>query len=414
MTTFDYYHQFIPITELDEFAFEFDRELIILKIKIDPIYPIENNPQVKYIFNYLEHINCASFIIEDHYNDKYFLDDFMHFYGNCHKEYKHECKRLHFFSIQPSEIKQHINAILCARDKKTYKEIRKLIQKSYLGFIVIKPIPNVIIGRTLLKTYEDTNFQTKKGFSNKTRHILTLKRYKVHLFGIPLKIRSLLFQQQDTVIAACATVALWSILDKFGDLFGFYSPTPFEITKKANESYSESRMIPSSGLELDQVITTLRAFGCEVEVKEFDKQKNDKLTNYNDFLGFCYAYLRGGIPIYLAVETINSEYHALAVLGYELQSDYPETTETPLVGNRIGKLYVHDDSLGPFAKLEVGINKDKDKIYLILNCIENNDDSESIPTQMFPYAIAVPLYPKIRISYFDLLRLLQKISDILG
>jgi|SRR5271157_2267306 len=401
-------NQLPPISNWDELEYDFNDDIFISLIKKFPIYPIEESNQVKYLLRYLKHIQCKAIIVENRYIDRYFLDDYLHFYGNCYRDYGRVCKRLHFFSIQPREIKQYIDAILCAEDKKSYKEIKKSIQKSYLGFVVIKPIPYVIIGSTLLKTYDETNFQESSGFISEKRHILTLKNYTAHLFGIPLKISSLHFQQQDSVIAACATIALWPILDKIGDLYGYYSPTPFEITQKANETFSESRMIPSSGLSLNQIVSTLRGFGYEVESKTFEIENPEVFTNYNDFLGFCYAYLRGGIPIYLEVDIENFGNHALAVLGYKLKKEIPENNEVPLVGNRIESLYVHDDNLGPFARFDVDF--DEENSYLILKCEDYQTESKTL-SQMFPFAIAIPLYPKIRISYFDLLPKLKEILD---
>ncbi len=68
---------------------------------------------------------------------------------------------------------------------------QKDLQDGYLGFIVVKPLPRTIIGRTCLKTYD-----SKGG----TRHFPIVRRYPVHLFGIPLRVETLAFQEQDQAV----------------------------------------------------------------------------------------------------------------------------------------------------------------------------------------------------------------------
>ncbi len=45
----------------------------------------------------MPHISCKSIVKENMYVDKYYLDDYVHFYASCHRTYSKLCQRLHFF-----------------------------------------------------------------------------------------------------------------------------------------------------------------------------------------------------------------------------------------------------------------------------------------------------------------------------
>ncbi len=83
----------------------------------------------------------------------------------------------------------------------------------------------------------------------KRRHYPATRRYDAHLLGLELAVESLAFQEQDTVAAACATSALWSVLQGTGVLYHHAITSPVEITKNATEHVRDaSREFPNYGL----------------------------------------------------------------------------------------------------------------------------------------------------------------------
>ena len=67
----------------------------------------------------------------------------------------------------------------------------------------------LIVGPGLLDThvhFRDPGFTYKEDIHN-----LLDREYKVSLFGIDLAINTIAFQEQDRVVSACATSALWSM-----------------------------------------------------------------------------------------------------------------------------------------------------------------------------------------------------------
>ena len=155
-----------PITNEENLIHEFTKETLLELIQADRSDVIDGTKkQVDYLARYLERLGCKSIVVEEKYIDKNFFDDYIHFYGTCYRDYSRICQRFHFFKIA---IK--IESILNLDSK-----FNKLLQANYLGFSIIKPIPN-LIGRTVIKVLDDTNCNPEHGFKPECRHILTLRK----------------------------------------------------------------------------------------------------------------------------------------------------------------------------------------------------------------------------------------------
>jgi hypothetical protein len=124
--------------------------------------------------------------------------------------------------------------------------------------------------------------------------------YVPYLNGIPLPIRSLAFEQQDSSVAACATVALWSAFQKTHELFGSQRPHPASITRAANVVRGFGRALPSSGLNPAQIGEAVRSVGLEPEYFRFNA--------HTPLASLVYAYVSGGIPLILGVTSKMSDF----------------------------------------------------------------------------------------------------------
>ena len=353
--------------------------------------PNENYPDVHfaYIHDYLNKINCKLILAERKYVDRDFLTDFSNYYVRCSADYDRFCRRLHFFENITFE-KEEFVSFLCGKETKISTTA---LQENYLGFIVVKPLPEAIFGRTALKTYPPNGDK---------RQYCCNRNYDVSLYGIPLSINSLAFQEQDTVAAACATSALWSAFHKTSEIFDqCLSPTPVEITKFATQYWFGSRPIPSGGLNIMQMCQAIHEVGLEPHVRNI-KHASD--TSSLPIVSFIYSYLKMGIPIILNVYVVGVGYHSITVSGYRIEDKICNKTETvpkadfyyPLKGLKIKEFYAHDDRIGPFCRIE------------IVNA-ENRDNGEpplpvnfKIPATseiLEPHSIIVPLYHKIRVVF---------------
>ena len=155
-------------------------------------------------------------VIEKEYIDLDYLADYTAYYATCFEGYPTRCKRVHFFDIRLSE-----SDLLDSIEGRGADSAAKL-QDAYQGFSVVRPLPEAVVGRTVLRTYPPDR-------ENGRRHYCCVRPYDSNLYGIQLRTESLAFQEQDRVLMACATVALWSALHQTADLFGTSKLPPAQI-----------------------------------------------------------------------------------------------------------------------------------------------------------------------------------------
>jgi len=304
---------------------------------------LEMHRQAHYIARYLHRINVRTMVVEREYTDPHFLDDVAAYYVRSHEDYPRRCIRLHFFASEFDA--ERFRKELLSPTTVVVDDTRStsFLQAHYMGFVVVRPLPVAIIGRTVLATYPSKPGRVYPG----------VMRYTAHLFGTELMVESLAYQQQDTVLAACATVALWSSFQKASHLFGTAAPTPAEITNAANSAVFSTRSLPSRGLTLQQMSRAIAEFGLEPEVVEC---KPD-----TPIISLICAYLDLGLPVVVNVDIETYQPHAITVVGYSLadtprrepEYEAPNLAFIPQSGRRVDQLYVHDDNSGPFTKLYI-------------------------------------------------------------
>ncbi len=109
---------------------------------------IENKLHLRFLKDYLNFQKSKTILVEEEYIDRYFLEDFSEYYVSCFKRYSRKCHRIHFFSSSFSS--NDFKALIVNKDNDISESE---LTDSYLGFIVIRPLPKYIIGRTCLKPY---------------------------------------------------------------------------------------------------------------------------------------------------------------------------------------------------------------------------------------------------------------------
>jgi hypothetical protein len=306
---------------------------------------LEQHKRARYLFGYLTDINARTLVVEYDYTDGDYLDDFAAYYVKCFPHYRRRCKRVHFFSTRISDEQFRKLVLGSIPDDK-----REELTESYLGFVVARPLPEAIIGRTVLKTYPDDGGR---------RNYKCTRQYSVNLFGLALTVESLPFQEQDTVLAACATVSLWSSFQKTAELFGTPGPRPAAITESANQFVRKSRAFPSRGLIVEQICNAVRSVGLEPEVIP--------VSGAIPLASLMRAYLQSGLPVILGVQVDGIGLHAMTVAGYSIKGTRHLKEEVrapfdaiPMTGLRIDEFLAHDDQIGPFARIRVGAATAKD------------------------------------------------------
>lgn len=350
---------------------------------------LKKRPHFNYFSGYLKNIGAKTIIVENDYVSRAYLKDYSNYYSTCFQNYDRFCKRVHFFD-KDFDVEKFEKELL---DPKS-----KFLDTQYLGYIVIKPLPDSIIGPTLLKTYKKDN----EGF---TRHYPSCRDYKINLFGKQLSLCSLAYQEQDTVVAACASVAIWSAFHKTSIIFNTDLPSPSQITQRAGNSFNNyGRTFPNPGLDISQICKAIEKTGLVSEFIISDKFKsNVKLAKQ-----LIYAYSKAGLPIllFLTFDDGNNDVgHLVTVNGFSNTTETKEPTkDISLLADRISKFYAHDDQVGPFAKFIIEGGE-------VIQEEWKNEEGVQITGRI--YSVIIPIYKKIRIKFQDVFDNVSKIDLIL-
>lgn len=372
------------------------------------------NKHIEYLANYLSYYDNTGFqtktiIVEHEYMSLSFLKDYANYYTLGYHKIPKYCKRVHFFG-EKFDRTEFLNFITSTKSKRD-------LFKKYYGNVVIKPLPNSLIGPSLIKSYEKT----------KNREFPALREYNVNLFGKSTKINTLMFQEQDRAISACATVALWMCFNKISDLFSTNLPAPSDITRSAGLTDKIGRSFPTTGLEVKQIISAIDHLDEEI-VSEVFTGSNKFLAGINrTFISkkiiypwklkrYIYAYLRLEIPplIGYTIAELNGN-HLVTITGYRKEKETIELKNTfPQIGtgikceaDRIQRLFSHDDQLGPFSKIGFGISDGFDK-YIKVNWRGQSRFDLAVTTQFI-----VPISNFIRITYIQIEEIIDNFQDLL-
>jgi hypothetical protein len=385
-------------------------ELVSLFAKFSGTTLQVEKDQIDYFDEYFEESCCLTIVVEHPYVDHDYLDDYAAYYAKCFHPYDRFCARLHFFTCTFTE--DDFVSILRGVTTDSALSAAEL-NSSYLGFVVVKPLPGSFIGRTCLRTYPSEN----------RRFYPTTRNYESHLFGISLSVEAVPFQEQDSTVAMCATSALWSALHGTGKLFQHSLLSPVEITKAATlNSDDPMRFLPNVGLTDEQIARAIRSVSLEPYF----------VAVHNSYVlrSTVYAYLKGHIPLLLDIDLVDVNAteernatsgairapasavndqgdgrftisgnamgsHEVAVVGYCLGGQPEPLQESGflLTATRVDKLYAHDDQIGPYARMAV------DSRGFLSTSWRGDTSMQQGTVWAIPGNLLVPLYNKIRIPF---------------
>jgi hypothetical protein len=367
-------------------------EMLSEAFAYEPFNNAETNKRkayLKYFYNYLfndsDGLKARLILIEKDYTSQAYLSDYMNYYATCYRNYSKQCRRIHFF--EQSFTKEYFVEMIVSDDD-SYKEV----WDSYLGYVVIKPLPTGIIGTTLIKTYSD----------KEKRFFTSVRNYHVNLFGKRLSINTLPYQEQDGVVGSCASSALWFAFQKTGHLFKTAIPNPGDITIAAGyDSFHTGKSFPSTGLEVRQICKAILSTGLMSELRFLDKSD---ISDCAYLKSFVYAYLKMGIPVLLGLEIEDNGSHLVTLNGYRFSPQdnagcvrYDD--QLFLKSDEIIKLYAHDDQIGPFARLDFLHDQNTDFQF---NTSWWKDVASDLVSKAKVFCIIVPVKNSIKVTFDDI------------
>jgi hypothetical protein len=275
-------------------------------------------------------------ILEEPYIDQDYSADYQTFYALAFKTYARHTRRLHLFKEDVSDILE-ANFADQAEAFKT---------RHYLGFVVIRPITQGPIGRTVLK------FPTLAGGLS-VRPVARAK-FEANLVGAPLEVTGAPFIQQESKVGACAQAAIWMAslaVHARHRRTGWFSMA--DITRLAgtptDATLSQALPAGSNGLNPIHMIRALRGMGHQPLFDLFSE--GGAGLSGPSTISQVMRYLDSGLPVILAMDEIE---HAVTAVGFvEVQGGSLRDDQT--YDAFVRALVVHDDQRGPYRLMPVSL-----------------------------------------------------------
>jgi hypothetical protein len=388
-------------------------------------YVFENDPKklkkwnktkhLAYLKTYLQELKPYLTVVENDYISRDYIEDYSNYHAHCHHEYGRNSKRIHFFEKTSLDFDSYLYG-------KLTKDEENSIVKLFIGSMVIKPIPTRFVGNTILKYYPSNPSDSE----NDVRTYFSTRNYKINLFGQKLEVDSLAFQEQDKSVSVCATAALWSVLSKIypESIYRDDLNSPSQITQLAGRTKNQSRVFPSKGLEIDQILNVLNQSGLTAEYYI----AKDDVTTYcrkDRLKEIVFAYSTYKTPIIIITEPRGEKneegYHAVVAVGYRASL---KDEEGPIIEGyrKLTKLFVHDDQYGPYSRLTLyplitpteRQKEDTLKYYedhivqTVWDNVENNKANTYIK------GIIIPITKRVTIDYDEIQPRASELGTILG
>ncbi len=379
-----------------------------------------------YLETYLGYLQAKCYVVEEDYIDSGHLKDYASYYSLRGDGVGKRTIRLHFFSKDVEQIESGFEYL---SSRALAGEVDEYLNEGYLGFVVVRPLNETAIGRTCLRVYGDG------AQASWHRHFPLLREYKVTVGGMRLSVRSVAFQEQDNEIAACSATSIWHTLHALPHRITTQQiESLFQISNAASTTDRQMpapgetvHRFPTTGLNADQIQNYLQSKGIDCLVRGFSGK-----TRSTGLLEYVQTFCGAGTPMILVGRLHASankysdysigELHAITVLGY---SENLERQATGAASENIGKLYVHDDTLGPFARYEVELPDDNASFAKFLP--ENLRDKTSLNSaqhlftksglkyrRFLPVYAIVPIDEGVRYPYENVATFAKTFSEIIA
>jgi hypothetical protein len=139
------------------------------------------NTQTLYLADYLATLGAKTIVVEDHYIDRHFMEEVSLYYSKSLLPRPNWTTRVHLFRRELDD--DELAARLRAAAEGEVTQTTQYFQDSYCGYVVVRPLPSVPIGRTVLQHLRD----------KPDRSFPTCQAYAVHFLGVELRVHGLAF-----------------------------------------------------------------------------------------------------------------------------------------------------------------------------------------------------------------------------
>jgi hypothetical protein len=277
--------------------------------------PRLTNAPLERLIKLADQHEVRSVVVERRYIDIDYRSEHSRFYSTTFQRYPSVCHRLHFFRGDVPEALESIGAVN---------------QADYMGYAVMRPIPNAPVGRTVMVPPPELD-----------GGCVAIVEDEVHLWGQRFVARGVPFVSQDAQFMRCAHSALWMMLYHGHLAHGSPRRLPGDIQTAATGGNVLGRQVPSEGLSVGQVLAALHEFSLAGPRLKLPATKEKSQGNHRLSLpGVMARYVNSQMP-----PMVYSKDHAWVVVGHKGRSADGEALPEAV-------LFRHDDARGPYLRVE--------------------------------------------------------------
>lgn len=276
---------------------------------VDSEEELEHNNSYRILSSLLEKLSVLTIVIEGKYVDRIYRDSYYMHFSCKHGKYSRYCKRLFVFSgnVFESEMVKKFSDL----------NIDKL-QEVFVGTIVIRPLKEGKIGRTLINPYF---------VIGRKNVFLRYAKYSATIYGMRLQINAFPFSMQDGETTTCAEITILNLMDYFSRKYPEYkSILPDEIAKIA-EANGFERNLPTRGLGYSVITKVFSEVGFSPRLYTMNL-----FADISQFKRVMHYYIESGIPVAVGVKVDEKTRHSIVCIGHgEVRYDK--------IGNKIYAVY---------------------------------------------------------------------------
>lgn len=251
---------------------------------------LTHNTSFRVLWKLFSHLDTYTVVVEDHYVDRVYRDSYYFYYSSKHFSYNRFCKRLCLFQ---GTLERSFYDCSCAE-----------LEKRFMGAIVIRPIPDRSIGRTLISPY----YFLPKDIICRIR----VTNYNITVYGKRLSVQAFPYSMQDGETTSCAEITILNLLDYYSQSYPEYHYLlPSEISGLAEKNSYERRM-PTNGLSYELISKIFCDVGFYPRLYSTKKMANIK------FRHILHYYIESGIPVALGLKLGEENKHSVIGIGYRI------------------------------------------------------------------------------------------------
>jgi hypothetical protein len=290
--------------------------------------------------------SIKTIVLESEYICKDHRNLFSNYYSKKFQEVSPVSSRLHLFNCDVRRVEELL------QNPQNYRD-------SYIGYIVIRPLHERSLGRTIIDPKKLVTMDQKNSY------FLTAT-FHVHIGGVEFKVAGYPYMSQDGDVTVCAHSVLWGMCRYLSEKYSIYREfLPFDLIKLTETT--SGRTFPYRGMTYSDYSKILSDFGSYPLIIRVKKSKNDSIDT-GEFKNLC-TYVESGFPVLSSFQG-----HVVTIIGHTIDySKFCDPDEFGFIDSSsfLKQFIVIDDNFFPYQLLgdekdphNYGLEYDSEQYYI--------------------------------------------------